>query len=153
MATPTDTTFGSSFDPALFRSAIISTMEMGLPTDTSERATFRWTTARTWSRQDASGKPFNWTAPPATEVVHPDVRIPVAVEFAQNARNSQETAVGAFDTPRAIITVLDTHYPSVATADQVILGKNTYILEYWAPPIGLFSVTIYTAYCVARDES
>jgi hypothetical protein len=35
----------------------------------------------------------------------------------------------------------------------VLLGQNTYVVDFVAPPIGLFNVTIYQMYCSARDES
>lgn len=149
----TSSSFSAGFDAARFRTAISNTMLMGLPESTAERATFRWTTEKTYSVADAAGQPFDWTAAPATTTSHVDVQVPVAVEFSGNVRGSADTVIGQFDVPKAIITILDTDYPSVEGADQVILGGNTYVVDFVAPPIGLFGVTIYQIFTHALDES
>lgn len=155
MARPpiTDASFGAAFSAEVFREKILETMNMGLPQDEDQRATFRWVPLRDWDVHDRANKPYHWNVAPTTEVLHEDVQIPVAVEFSSNSRNSSETTIGAFDTPRVIITVLDTHYDDVATANQVILGQNTYRIEFWAPPLGLFDVSVFQCYAVAMDES
>ena len=128
-------------------------MEMGLPNSTPDKATFRWTAVKTYEPEDPQYEPYDWSQAPETNVKPPDVQIPVAVEFGARPAGSLDTTIGQFDVARAIITVMDTDYPSVATADQVILGENTYIIDLWAPPVGLFVVTIYTCYASAIDES
>lgn len=153
MATPTDPTFGAGFDAAAFRSAIVSTMEMGLPANTSERATFRWHPERTFSNPDPTGNPYSWDQTPASELTKPDVQIPVAVEFSARPAATKDETIGQFDGARAIVTVLDTHYDQVADADLVLLGGNVYEIEFWGPPQGLFDVTVYTVYLTAMDES
>lgn len=155
MAQPTPLTpgFGAGFDAAKFRAAIEDTMTMGLPNATSERATFRWLPDQEWSVHDQRGKPYNWTATPTTNTQHADVRIPVAVEFSSNARNAGETTVGSFNEPRVIVTVLDTHFAEVDGADLIIFDNNTYKIEFVAPPIGLFGVTIYQIFARAVDET
>jgi hypothetical protein len=145
--------FSSKFDPAKFRFAVENAMLMGLPEATSERVTFRWRDKKEYAKQDNRKKPYNWTAAPTEEETHADVLVPAAVEFAQNSRVSAETTVGSFNTPRVTITVLDTHFPDVETADLVLLDDGIYRIEYWGPPIGLFSVTIYQCYAVAYDEA
>ena len=153
MATPTDSSFGAGFDATKFRNAVRSAMEMGLPNTVSERATFRWNVERTFSYQDEATNPYDWTDTPVTEVTHADVLIPVAVEFTARPAGTTDTPIGQFDTARAVVTILDTDYPDVAGADQVILGGNTYSIQFVAPPIGLFTVTVYQMYLEAVDES
>lgn len=142
-----------AFSAAQFRTAIIDAMNMGLPSDVSERATFRWHKQQTFSKIDPSGQPYDLTASPVTDTTPDDVQIPCAVEFSARPAGSMETSIGEFDTSRAIITILDEHYPSVEGADEVILGGNTYDIQFVGPPIGLFEVTVYQLFALARDES
>lgn len=155
MATSTDPTFGGDFDADLFRTAISNTMNMGLPEDTSERVTFRWHTDKTFGNADTAGRPYDFTATPATSVSKPDVQVPAAVEFLPGRSGGYDgTVFGNFDDKAlAVITVLDSDYPSVEGCDEVILGGDTYLVKYVAPPIGLFSVTIYQIHCQALDET
>lgn len=154
MARPTTPAgFGSAFNRDKFREAIRATMTMGLPDNLSERVTFRWNVDRTYEIEDPEGNPYSWTEEPEDETVTEDVQIPAAVEFAARPAMSLDTTVGQFDTARATITVLDVDYPEVATADLVILGDNTYVIDFWGPPVGLFDVTVYTCYATAMDEA
>jgi hypothetical protein len=151
MARVTDPNFGAGFDADLFRSAITSAMEMGLPQETSERATFRWHTSYTYDVADPEGNPYDFNGEPATTVSKPDVQVPVAVQFFGSDGNG--TAMGEFDNNRTILTILDIHYEQVKDADQVLLGGNTYVIDYVAPPTGLFEVTVYNLYIMSVDES
>ena len=58
MATPTDTTFGTDFDAAVFRSAIKSTMQMAMPSDPTEAVTFIWDVDNTFAVPDPAGDPM-----------------------------------------------------------------------------------------------
>lgn len=154
MARPTpDPLFGADFDATAFRDAIRNTMVMGLPNATSEKATFRWTTQKTYAVDDPAGKPYSWTAAPATTTTHADVQVPVAWEFSARPASSLDTTIGQFDASRVEITILDVDYEDVEGADQIIMGGNTYNLEFVAPPQGLFEVTVYKLYAIAQDES
>lgn len=143
----------SGFNPAVFRAAIVDAMNMGLPTDPTERATFRWHKQQTFSTADPSGMPYDLAATPATDTTPDDVQIPCAVEFSARPAGSLETTIGEFDTSRVIITILDDHFPSIEGADEVLLGGNTYDIQFVGPPIGLFEVTVYQVFALARDES
>lgn len=143
----------AGFNAAEFRDAIKFAMHMGLPNATSERATFRWETERTWTIADSGGEPFNIHSDPASEVDHEDVLIDVAVEFANVRGADSGLSVGEFTAGRALITVLDEDLPSIEGADVVLLGQNTYDIKFIRPPLGLFDVTIYQLDCEARDES
>lgn len=153
MATPTDSSFGASFNADRFRAAIRSTMEMGLPNATSERATFRWNDEATYAVEDEDHQPFDWTDTPTTEETHEDVQIPVAMEFSARPAGTLDTTVGQFDSARVILTILDTDFESVQGSDEVLLGGNSYTIDFWGPPMGLFDVTIYSVYCTATDEA
>jgi hypothetical protein len=153
MAEPTDTTFLAGFDPDEFRQAITSAMEMGLPNDEAERITFRWKTTKTFSGNaaDRSGIPFDLNAAPVSVDETPDVRIPATSEITRIAPDG--TAIGTFDHPYVLITVLDTHYEKIRGANMVILGGDDYKIDFVAPPFGLGPVTVYQIYATAVDES
>lgn len=145
----------SAFDPDLFRQKITDTMIMGLPPNVQDRATFRWKTEKTFTRPDPKGIPYNLNQAAITTDEHEDVQIPVAVAIPTRATiNKVYTPAGEInDDVRIVITVLDTHFPLVEGADYVLLGGNTYKIDYWGPPLGLFSVEIYQAFCSAEDEA
>lgn len=145
--------FGSGFDPDAFREAIRATMTMGLPETVSERATFRWKTERTYDVEDQKHNPYSWDDTPATELAYDDVRVPVAVEFSSGYGVAGGTTIGQFDATRVVITVLDVDYALIEGADLVLLGGNTYNIDYIAPPVGLFEVTVYMIHATAQDES
>lgn len=128
-------------------------MTMGGPVAVNERATFRWRTERDYAIDDPAQNPYDWSATPTTTVSLEDVQVPVAVEFSARPAASTETTVGQFDHSRAIITILDEDYDLVRGADQVLLGGNTYVIQFVGPPVGLFEVTVYTLYADAVDES
>jgi len=151
MATPTDPTFGAGFNAAEFRAAITSTMEMGLPNAVEERPTFRWKTRKTFEIADPEGRPYDFGAAPTKQQSHEDVQVPCSVQFIN--MKGDGNAVGQFDQPRAVLTLLDEHYTLVEGADEVLLGGNTYKVDYVAPPTGLFSVDVYKIYVLAVDES
>ena len=143
----------SQFSAAKFREAVKFAMKMGLPEDTSERATFQWETVKTYTVTDSSGNPWKHDSPTNSVVTHADVKVDVAVEFIPRTTQASGNAIGDFDSPRAIITILDSDFPSVSGADKVLLGGNTYKIDFVAPSIGLFDVTVYQIYCSALDES
>lgn len=154
MARPTpDPLFGAGFDATAFRAAIRNAMVMGLPNATAEKATFRWTAVKTFADDDPAGKPYSWTSSPTTTTTHADVQVPVAWEFSARPAASLDTTIGQFDASRVEITILDVDYEDVEGADQVLMGQNTYNIEFIAPPQGLFEVTVYKIYAVAQDES
>lgn len=154
MAIPTTPPgFGAGFDADLFRESIRAAMTMGLPNTVSERATFRWHPQRTFAKSDPTGKPYDLSAAPVSDTTPEDVQIPCAVEFSARPAGSMETALGEFDTSRVIITLLDVDMPLISGADEVILGGNTYDIQFLGPPIGLFDVTVYQLFAIARDES
>lgn len=144
--------FGSAFDEDKFRTAIRNTMLMGMPQTVSERVVFRWTDNNTYDHTDAEGRPLNWYSSPVSTSSHPDVEIPVALDFAPNRSQAGSTVVGSFDNPKAVLTVLDVDYDLVKGADKVIIDDSTYDVEYVGPPEGLFGVTVYSVYIRANDE-
>lgn len=152
MASSTDPR-AAGFNAVEFRDAIRFAMHMGLPESTVERATFQWTRLKTYEREDPSGQPYSWAAAPTTDVIHPDVQVPVAMEFQRYSSGEGQTSVGQFQTTSVVLTLLDEDYALVAGADKALLGDNTYTLEYVAPPLGLFEVTIYQLFMRAEDES
>lgn len=151
MAKPTDPTFGTGFDAAAFRAAITSTMEMGLPVPAEERPTFRWKTEKTFEIADPEGRPYDFGAAPTKQTSYEDVQVPCSVQFIN--MKGDGNAMGQIDQPRAVLTLLDEHFQRVEGADEVLLGGNTYKIDYVGPPMGLFDVTFYNMYVLAVDES
>lgn len=141
-----------TFNAEEFRANIRATMLMGMPESTAERATFRWKPNKTFIKQDSGGSPFDWTSTPVTDVEHPDVQVPVALEFMRTT-DIAGTALGNFDMGRVTLTLLDVDNEQVVGADEVLLGGNTYDVLFVEPPIGLFSVAVYRWHLKARDES
>ena len=152
MATSTDPTFGAGFDPDEFRKNIRLVMNMGLPEAESERVTFRWKSTYDYTIEDPDGDPYDWSSTPIAQDEPEDVQVPAAVEFVSN-RTEGGSPIGEFDNPRVILTLLDVDYELIKTANQVLLGGNTYTIRFWGPPVGLFSVTVYQAYLNAEDEA
>lgn len=153
MGNPIDQTFAAGFDADLFRSKIRDTMLMGMPTATPQGAIFRRHEQRTYAVEDPDRNPYEWGETPTSETTFEDVQVPVAVEFSARPAGSAQTVMGEFDVSRAILTLLDVDYELVKDADEVLLGGNRYRIQFTAPPIGLFSVTVYQIYAQALDES
>jgi hypothetical protein len=151
MANPTDPLFLAGFDADAFRQAITSTMEMALPLNEDERITFLWKTKRTYTKADEKGNPYNLDATPTSVNVTDPVQIPAAVEF--TSRRPDGSAIGQFENPRVVATILDTYFPRIDGANQALLGGNTYTIDFVEPPIGLGPVTIYRVWLTAVDES
>lgn len=145
--------FGTAFDGAVFREAIRNTMKMGLPEDEAERVTFRWTPDRTYANGDSAGNPWSWDDTPATEDAPADVQVAAAVEFSARPAGSVDTVMGQFDTSRVAVTLLDEDFELIRGADLMIFDGAIYEVQFIAPPVGLFDVTVYTIYGEARDES
>lgn len=152
MASTTDPR-GSGFNAAEFRDAIRFAMNMGLPESTSERATFKWTVTRDFNVEDPGGNPYSWNSEPTEVHSRADKQVSVAVEFVSQASLASGNQVAQFDTARVILTLLDLDYAEIEGADIVELGGNTYKIDFVAPPIGLFGVTVYQIYASAEDES
>ena len=151
MAIPTNPNFGAGFDAAAFRENIRSTMQMGSPNAVAEKVTFQWESQRSYgSRLDPSGKPYKKDAEITDTSTNEDVQIDCAVDYED--RTGEGTPIGEFNNPRVLITILDEDFESVKTATKVLIGGNTYNIQY-SRPVGLFSVTVYEVYAQAVDES
>lgn len=152
MAIVTTPGFGG-FDAAKFREAIRGTMMMGMPNAEAERATFKWKPARDFTVEDNGGDPYNLSATPVSNVQHPDVEVPVAVEFISRSAFSPQLPVGEIQNSRVIITILDLDYEEVRGADWVKFDTSEYEIDFVAPPVGLFEVTVYQIFATAIDEA
>lgn len=144
------------FNAAAVRDALRFAMTMGLPDTTEHQATFIWTTDKEFAQADSGNTPFNLGAVPTTTTEFEDVQVPVAVEFFSKGGDSQKTRVGEFDTARCTITVLDEDYESLFQGgrrpDRVRLKDSLYRIEFEAPPVGLFDLTVYQFFCISEDE-
>lgn len=144
---------GSGFNAAAFRDGVTFAMTMGLPQDTSQRATFYFQETTSYpngTALDSEGRPFDLTIEPTVTSPAP-VQIPCAVEFV--AAWDGSSPVGVFESTKAVITILDTNWPAVEDAIEVSLGGDRYKIAYKEPPLGLFDVTVYRLRCEAIDET
>ena len=147
------------FSASEFRENIKFAMTMGMPGTVSEQVTFMWNRVKEYNPQDHQHRPYDFTQPTTLdEPGNPDepdgsLVVTCAVEFTPRNSTGTENMVGAFNAPRIVITLLDDEYDLVHDADQVLIDGNTYDLEYTAPPIGLFDVTVYQLHATAQDES
>lgn len=153
MAAPTDPTFGADFDADLFRDSIRQTMIMAKPNAVEERLTFVWTTKKEYETNSPSGKPYSYNQEPDSVIAHDPVEAVCAVEFISRSAQGAGTPFGEVDAPRLILTLLDVDYELVEGADLVYMDGAEYKIDYVAPPMGLFTVTIYSVYCSSTDEA
>ncbi len=152
----------SGFNAAKFRSGIKFAMQMGLPGTVTERVTFFWETENVYVSADTRADPYDWTVAAQSSTSATDVpaslTVPVGIEFIDARTTSGDTTVGSFDSPRIKLTVLDDEFATLTDSNLglpngVTVDGSTYVIEYWAPPVGLFDVSVYTAYAAARDEA
>lgn len=150
--------FAGAFDEAAFRTNIRDTMRMGMPTDPAEQLTWRWKRVRTYNPQDRVAHPYDWTQTPTTDVPgnadEPDGELVVdyALEFSASIAAEGGTALGRFNTSRAVVTLIDADYELVKTADFATIAGAEYEIDFVSPPMGLFAVTVYQIHLRARDE-
>jgi hypothetical protein len=143
--------FGEGFPSTVFRNNIKNVMRMGAPSAVEQRVTFRWPSKKTFvGKTDPSGRPYDLASATSSVVQKEDVQIDCAVEILD--RNPTGTPIGEFNNPRATITVLDVDYETIKGSTIVLIGGNTYNVNY-VEPVGLFDVTIYTLHCQAVDEA
>jgi len=143
----------TGFSADAFRDAIQFAMSMGSPNDSVDKATFVWRTKDGFASADNSGDPWDWSDTPVVDNSVENVTLDnVAVEFRSGLGDLTARAVGQFDNPGATLTLLDTDYAQVVGADEVILGGNTYVVDY-VTQVALFDVDVYQVFCTARDES
>lgn len=148
-----------AFDAALFRNAIRQSMVMGMPTNTAEQLTWRWNRDKEYVPQDPTSNPYEWTQDPVVDLPgNPnepdgDVIVDYAIEFSARPAGSQQTVMGQFDTSRAIVTLLDTDYGTIRSADYCTIDGAVYDIDFSAPPLGMFEVTVYQVFLTARDEA
>lgn len=143
--------FGENFDSTIFRNNIKNVMRMGAPNAIEERVTFCWPAEKTYvGKVDPSGRPYDLAAATSAVVQKDDIQVDCAVELLD--RNPTGTPIGEFNNPRATITVLDVDYEKIKGSTIVLIGGNTYDVNY-VEPVGLFDVTIFTIHAQAVDES
>jgi hypothetical protein len=155
--------FASAFDESRFRDAITNTMLMGIPEDTADRLTFWWNRDQTFSPDDPAGNPYDWTAPPVVDDPgNPDITdtgdpqslsVPYALEFAARPAGSSNTSFGEIDASRAVVTMLDTDFERIRSADYATIGETRYRIQFQGPPTGLFGVSVCSLYLEAEDSA
>lgn len=151
MAQPTDVSFGTDFNADTFRSAIISVMEMGTPTDDTMKAIFYWDTQYDYSGQvDGSGRPFDLHSAPSSVNAKDPVTALCGVSWMGDS--STGSPLGQFDNPKVELSLLDTEYAKIDGASKLTLGGNWYKIDYVVQS-ALFTVNTYLIYATAEDET
>jgi hypothetical protein len=155
--------FSSGFNEASFRNAIANTMLMGMPEDPAQRLTWWWHRDETYSPDDPAGDPYDWTSPPMVDTPgNPKLKdqgteqsliVNYALEFSARPAGSANTVFGEIDTSRAIVSLTDTDYEQIKTADYATIGNTTYRIQFQGPPTGLFGYTLWTVYLEAEDSA
>lgn len=143
----------TGFSADAFRDAIHFAMTMGSPTSEVARATFVWKTKDDFASADNTGSPWDWADTPTVDNSIENVTLTnVAVEYSPALGDLTARSAGQFDNPGATLTLLDEEYAQVVGADEVLLGGNTYVIDY-VTQVALFEVDVYQIFCTARDES
>lgn len=158
----TESEFADDFDQTEFETAIRETMQMGMPEDVAERLTWWWDRDKTHSPDDSAGYPLMWDSEPIEDDPGnpdlPDVGDPqslvvdYAMEFSSRPAGSKTTVLGEIDNSRAEVTLFDSDYQRVKTADYATFGESRYRIQFSAPAQGLFGSTMWAVYLEAVDE-
>jgi hypothetical protein len=155
--------FTPGFNESAFRDAILNTMLMGIPEDPKERLTFWWRRDQTYSPDDPAGNPYDWTEPPVIDLpgnpklkdagVDQSLQVPYALEFSARPAGSSNTVFGEIDASRAIVTMMETDFKKIENSDYATIGDSRYRIQFDAPPVGLFGVSVWTLYLEAEDQA
>lgn len=157
--------FSPGFNEAIFRDAVKNTMVMGMPEKVEERLTWWWHRDETYSPDDPAGDPYDWTQPPVLDAAgNPKLKDPgapaeqslvvnYALEYSARPAGSANTVFGEIDTSRAIISLTDTDFEQVKTADYATVGETKYRIQFHGPPIGLFGYTLHQLFLEAEDAA
>lgn len=157
--------FSPAFNENTFRAAVLNTMLMGMPEDKGQQLTWWWRRDQTFSPDDPAGSPYDWTQPPVTDTAgNPKVKdegtpaeqhliVPYSLEYAARQSGATNTVFGEIDTSRAVISLTDTDYEQIKTADYATIGPTTYRIQFKGPAIGLFGYTLYQMYLEAEDSA
>jgi hypothetical protein len=155
--------FSGAFNEAEMRYALLETMKMGLPEDPAQRLTWYWKRERVYSPDDQAGNPYDWTAPPVSDTpanpALPDtgddqsLQVPYALEFSARPAGSASTVLGEIDTSRAIVTMLDSDFERIKTADYAVIDDSRYRIQFDAPPMGLFGLTVWQVFLESEDQT
>jgi hypothetical protein len=156
--------FAGGFTEATFRDAVKNTMLMGIPENPAERLTWWWRRDQVYSPDDPAGVTYDWTQAPVTDLPgNPKLKDPAgddqslvvnyALEYSARPAGGSNTAFGEIDTSRAIISLADTDYEQIKTADYATVGNVTYRIQFHGPPIGLFGFTLHQLFLEAEDSA
>lgn len=157
--------FSPAFDEGTFRTAILNTMLMGMPEDKAQQLTWWWHRDKTYSPDDPAGSPYDWTDAPLTnvpgnpklpdkdQVSEQSLIVPYALEYSARHTGSANTVFGEIDTSRATVSLTDTDYEKIKTADYATIGDTTYRIQFKGPAIGLFGYSLFQMYLEAEDSA
>lgn len=146
-----------NFDPDLFRDGIRQAMRLSEANEPEKRVTFRWKPVKTFAKKSPGGSPYDFTAAPEASDEHPDLVVPVAVEFSARTSFGRETSLGRFDSSHITLTLLDEEYHKVfggsRPPDICVVGGDEYDILSHHPTIGLFDVDVFQVLLQSVDES
>jgi hypothetical protein len=149
----TTSSFAAQFPEAEFRDAIRQTMLMGMPESDAEKLVWHWDRQKTWEPQSPSGHPYNLNATPVTDLPGSTAQDPeddgLIVDYILEDNNTEQTdttQLGLIDFGKIKITIFDTDWERVKTADYATIGDTRYQIDTTAPPEALFGVTMHTIF-------
>lgn len=160
----TSSAFTSKFNEAKFRNAILNTFLMGMPESDGDKLKWFWKRDKTYSPQDPTGNPYDWGSTPVTDDPgNPDITdtpgedqyliVPYALEFSSRPAGSVPTILGEIDNARAVVTLFDTDFEQIKTADYCTISDTRYRIQFDSTPFGLFGVTVWQVILEAEDEN
>ncbi len=135
------------------REILRATMVLGLPETQTERPTFVFEDAKTWTRQDMEGSPWDWTASPLTLVQKSPVQVLCAYEFFAplGRQGAFLTEVGEFNPTTLVISMFEEEYTAVNGFSYVTVGPDDtrWWFRHWKPAVSLNDLTLYEAHTAA----
>lgn len=106
-----------------------------------------------------SGSPYEWDQVPNTGEPTPGVPArSLQVDYAIEVSDSQPSSgmnptIGTIEEVPAVVTMLDSDYELIKTADYCTIGSSEYMILFQYPVIGLFDVGVHQLLIKARDEA
>lgn len=159
----TSSAFTHHFKEDKFRYAILNTFLMGMPESDDDKLKWYWRRDKTYSPDDPAGNPYDWSSGPIVDDPgNPGIIdtpgedqyliVPYALEFSSRPAGSVPTILGEIDNSRAVITLLDSDYDQIKTADYCTISSTIYRIQFDSTPFGLFGVTVWQVFLEAEDE-
>mgnify|MGYP001579973849 CR=1 FL=1 len=139
-----------TFDADEFRQSIHAVMNLGAPPQTGDQVVFYFARSLVYNTPvDDENTPFD-PAATVTEGPGQSVTVPCAIEYTD--REGEPVPFGMVTATKLAVTLLDEDYDQVKGCAYVVAGGDKYLFRRTVPPVGLYSVGVYTMIFVAENE-